>query len=279
MEFKILKRKRNSDEPCPALVMMHEDGIVLLRLVNPKYVTIYEQRDSQPGQVPPIDKQKLPSSPFIYIVLDFREGHNLIAIEIDSSVWSSTDVVAELLQKNINSHLEALRRNFAIELAPETLHINLVERSRKLIKEDGRKVTKLTIYFTRGIIDSKVEEIIKGDAYMKSVEKRMFESDSVELTYKNPNGNRLLDGRGNMLEHFVMLIASEPGDAFRLKISYDNGTTYTCGKDIRMEFTMNADTFMGMLGYGNLFPEMEIGAWLDEKNKEINEQRNNQTTK
>ena len=124
----------------------------------------------------------------------------------------------------------------------------------------------------------KVEDIIKNDPYLKDMQRRMFEASSAECSYNYPNGMRILDGRTKMLEHFVMLIASEPNGAFRLRISYADGSSYICGKDVRMEFQMNDVAFMGMLGIGNLFPEQEMGAWLDYVANEIEKQRNATTT-
>ena len=135
----------------------------------------------------------------------------------------------------------------------------------------------MTVYFTHGLISPRVEEIIKNDAYLRELTGRMFEASNGEVTYNYPNGNRILDRRGNMLEHIVTLIGSEPNGAFRLRMTYDDGTSYTCGKDVRIEFEMDEMAFMGMLGVGNLFPEQEIGAWFDDKALKIEEQRHAET--
>ena len=272
------KMKKNSADTYPGIVMARAEGLVLLRVENPKEVTVWEKHTPSPGKAANIDKRKVPSNPYSFIVIDCRMGRNMIAIQVDSSVWRNTDLVADLIQENVNRKLEADGRGFAIEVNPQVLHIDFVTLSRRLIKKDRLPVTKMTVYLTRGLINPKVEDIVKNDPYLKDMHKRMFEASSAECSYNYPNGMRILDGRSKMLEHFVMLIGSEPSGAFRLRLSYADGSSYICGKDVRMEFQMSDDAFLGMLGIGNLFPEHEMGAWLDHVANEIEKQRNATTT-
>lgn len=273
-ELNFKKVKKNSADFYPGIVMARAEGLVLLRVENPKEVTVWEKHTSPPGKAANIDKRKVPSNPYSFIIIDCRSGHNMIAIQVDSSVWRNTDLVADLIQENVNRKLEADGRGFAIEVKPQVLHIDFVTLSRRLIKKDRMPVTKMTVYLTRGLINPKVEDIVKNDPYLKDMHKRMFEASSAECSYNYPNGMRILDGRSKMLEHFVMLIGSEPSGAFRLRLSYADGSSYICGKDVRMEFQMSDDAFLGMLGIGNLFPEHEMGAWLDHVANEIDKQRN-----
>lgn len=278
--FSMKKYNKNDAADLPCTVMAHTEQIVLIRLVNPKQVTVWQEEGTVYGGATNIDKRKIPSSPYIYVVIDCREGRNMIAVEIDKNVWRSTDDIANLLEVNINRHLEKLNRGFSILISPVLLPIDFIEHSYKLIKKNKLRVTKMTVFFTRGLIDPKVEEIIKKDAYLKDLVKRMFESRDVELTYNYPNGMRIIDRRSKMLEHFVMLIGSEQKkDAFRLRISYDDGTSYICGKDTRMEFMMDDAAFLGMLGIESLFPEQQMGFWLDNVASEIKRTENDTETK
>ena len=277
-EFVIKKLKKNSADTYPSIVMSRVERLVLLRLENPKEVTVWEKHTPPPGEAANIDKRKIPSNPYCYIIIDCRAGHNMIAIEIDSNVWRSTDIVAGLLQESINCKLEANSCGFKVKITPQVLPVDFLSLSRRLIKKDHLPVTKMTVYLTRGLINPKVEDIVKNDPYLKDMHRRMFEASSAECSYNYPNGMRIIDGRSRMLEHFVMLIGSEPSGAFRLRLSYADGTSYICGKDVRMEFQMSEVAFWGMLGIGNLFPEQEMGAWLDYVANEIEKQRNATTT-
>jgi len=82
-EFVIKKMKKNRAETYPSIVMARGERLVLLRLENPKEVTVWEKHTSSPGEAANIDKRKVPSNPFCYIIIDCRSGHNMIAIEID----------------------------------------------------------------------------------------------------------------------------------------------------------------------------------------------------
>lgn len=277
-ELNFKKVKKNSADSYPGIVMARAEELVLLRVENPKEVTVWEKHTPPPGKAANIDKRKVPSNPYSFIIIDCRAGRNMIAIQVDSSVWRSTDSVADLLQENVNRKLEAEGSGFGIEVKPQVLPVDFLTLSRRLIKKDRLPVTKMTVYLTRGLINPKVEDIVKNDPYLKDMHKRMFEASSAECSYNYPNGMRILDGRSKMLEHFVMLIGSEPSGAFRLKLSYADGSSYICGKDVRMEFQMSDDAFLGMLGIGNLFPEHEMGAWLDHVANEIEKQKNATTT-
>lgn len=276
--FTIKKYRKHDADDLPTTVLAHPERIVLLRVENPKEVKVWEKSSSPPGEVASIKERRLPSNPFSYVLIDCRErGQRMMAIRIDSSAWRNTDIVAQLLQDNINKKLKSLSRGFAIKIKPVLMEIDFVEHSRFLIKRKKIPVTKMTVYFTHGLISPRVEEIIKNDAYLRELTGRMFEASNGEVTYNYPNGNRILDRRGNMLEHIVTLIGSEPNGAFRLRMTYDDGTSYTCGKDVRIEFEMDEMAFMGMLGVGNLFPEQDIGAWFDDKAQKIEEQRHAET--
>lgn len=276
--FTVKKQNKNDADDLPCTVLAHCEKFVLLRLENPKHISVWiKKQPKTAGEAASINKQRLESNPYVFIIIDCRiESKCRIAINIDTNVWRSTDKVAELIQASINQKLNGLNRDFNIALKPMVLPIDFYEHSRRLIKKEHLAVTKFTVYFTRGLISPKIEEIIKKDAYLKELRKRMFESKSAELTYYDPNGLRILDQRSKMLEHFVMLVASSPSDAFRLRISYEDGSTYICGKDVRMEFQMSPDTFLSLLGIGNLFPQNEIGAWFDFVNEEIERQKNAQ---
>ena len=276
--FTVKKYRKHEADDLPSTVLAHPERLILLRVENPKEVKVWEKKASPPGEIASIKERKLPSNPFSLVIIDCREkGQCMIAIRIDSSAWRNTDTVAELLQDNINRKLKNLSLGFAITIEPILIEIDFVEHSRFLIKRKRIPVTKMTVYFTHGLINPRVEAIIKKDSYLRELTGRMFEAQHGEVTYNNPNGMRIIDKRGNMLEHIVLLIGSDPNGAFRLRLSYADGTSYTCGKDIRMEFDMDEVAYMGMLGFGTIFPEQNMGAWFDRNALKIEEQRHAET--
>jgi hypothetical protein len=267
------KYDRADSDVFPCTVMYHENNIVLLRIEKPKNLNYWEKTESPTGEAATIEKKRLTSSPFVFAVIDCRKGHNQIAVEVESSVWRNLDPLMSLLEQNFNRLMHKNSFGVAVDITPETLAVDFVEHSRKLIKKKRIAVTKMTLYFSRGLINPKIEETIKNDKYLRNLDKSMFEAQHAEMTYTNPNGKKIIQRNNGLLEHVVTLIASAP-NAFRMSISYENGTTYVCGKSIRMEFQMIDDLLFAMLGDGKfLFPEQEIGVWFDDVASEIKKQR------
>ena len=279
--FTMKKQNKNDADNYPCTVLGHPERFVLLRIERPKTEKIFEKQESISGEAARINERYLPSYPYIYVIIDCRERCGTkIAISIDSSAWRSTDRVAELVQENVNRHLESLSCGFCIKVKPELMQLDFVSHSRRLIKKQRLGVNRMTIYFTRGMINPKIEEIVKEDPFIKRLFRNMYSAQHGQLTLYDPDTREILANKARTFEHLVMLVGSDPvSEPFRLKMSYSDGSTYSCGKDIRMEFRMDEMAFMAMLGEGSLFPEHEIGAWFDGVAKQIEEQRNAEKSK
>lgn len=265
----------------PCTVMSRSKLFVLLRLEKPKQLKVYEKGEKVPGEITPIDEKPVMSNPYIYIIFDFRSGCKCrIAIRINSSPWRDSDKVGEIIEESINSRLELQSEaDFRIRIKPEILQVNFIEHSRKLIKKDKLRVTKFTLFLSRGSINPRMENIIKQDDFLKNLRDNMLKAKSAELKLDNPDSNAIADEKTQLLEHLVELISSEPDnpkDPFRLKMSYSDGSTYTCGKDVRMEFPMDEVQFVSLLGNKNVQKEYRIDTWFDDVNKKIERQRNAQ---
>lgn len=279
--FAMKKQNKHDADDYPCTVLAHPERFVLLRIERPKTEKIFEKHESQRGEAARIDERFLPSFPYIYVIIDCREGCGCkIAISIDSSAWRSTDKVADLVQENVNRQLESLSRGFGIKVEPELMQLDFVSHSRRLIKKQRLGVNRMTIYFTRGMINPKVEDIVSSDPFIKRLFRSMYNAQHGQLTLYDPDTHEILAQKARTLEHLVKLVGSDPvSEPFRLKMSYSDGSTYSCGKDIRMEFRMDEMAFMAMFGEGSLFPEHEIGAWFDGVTKQIEEQRNAEQSK
>ena len=279
--FTIKKYNKSDADDYPCTVLAHPERFILLRIERPKEERIFEKHESLRGEAARIDERRLPSFPYIFVIMDCREGCGCkIAISVDSSAWRSTDKVAELIQDNVNRQLEDLSRGFGIKITPELMKLDFVSHSRNLIKKKRLGVDKMTIYFTRGMINPKVEEVIKDDPFIKRLLRSMLDAQHGQLTLYGPDSKQILAQNARILSHIVTLVASDPvSEPFRLKMDYSDGSSFSCGKDIRMEFRMDALVFGAMFGEGSLFPEHEIGAWFDGVTKQIEEQRNAEHSK
>lgn len=279
--FTIKKYNKSDADDYPCTVLAHPERFILLRIERPKEERIFEKHESLRGEAARIDERRLPSFPYVFVIIDCRESCGCkIAISVDSSAWRSTDKVAELIQNNVNRQLKNLSRGFGIKVDPELMKLDFVSHSRNLIKKKRLGVDKMTIYYTRGMINPKVEEVIKDDPFIKRLFRSMFNAQHGQLTLYGPESKQILAQNAKILEHIVTLVASDPvSEPFRLKMDYSDGSSYSCGKDIRMEFRMDAMVFGAMFGEGSLFPEHEIGAWFDGVTKQIEEQRNAEHSK
>ena len=263
---------KKKDYPCT--VMSHDGGIVMLRLERPRNVTVYDKQEGPSGVVANITKKPMPSNPFNYVIIDFREGRNMIAISIEGDAWRDTDTVANLLRESVNHLFDEMCRDIHIALAPQTLNHDYVEYSRYLIKKRKRRVTKMTFYLTGGTINPEMEAIIKKDRYLSTLmNRRHFKERHLEVSYFDPDSQSIVRKNSKTLEHFVMLVLSEPGpDTFRLRMTYDDGTTLNCGREVKFEYAMDENVFASIFGNVSMFPEMNIGAWLDKARNIIEEE-------
>lgn len=269
-----LKNPRNSEEVFPCVVMLNQDGIVMLHLERPKQVDIWKKDTNASGVFPKIDKKKEPSNPFCYMFLDCRKGHNMIAIEMNSSAWRKTDQVQVLLAFNLNILFNNQQYGFNVRIAPETYSFDYLEHQRKLIKVEKWRVKRMTIHFKRGTIEPEIEAKVKHHRFIKMLFDYMFNSSTTNIGLDNPNVSNLIRKGSKLGEYFAMLIGSEQDDSFGVTLTYDNHRSYEWGDDIRIDFGMKDEVLNSVFGEGSLFPLPTVGKWFDGIKKEIESERN-----
>ena len=137
--------------------------------------------------------------------------------------------------------------------------------SRFRIKKEKRQVKKMTIYFAAGTINPKIESIIKSTPYLKNLTRELWHGSRGEVTIYDPEGTSIIDKRKHILENLVTLIGSNmEKNGFGLRMSYDDGIAFTCGKDVRAEFPLDYSLlYKFQMGTKQLNDEYEIEYWLD----------------
>lgn len=271
-----LKKNKVADK-YPCTVLEHQDRVIWIRIENEKIVRVYEKSAKSTQDVPAINRMDIKSHPYSYVFFDCREGKNLIAIKIDSDSWRSTDTIANSLQASLNQMMEELGWGFEIIIEPVTMPKDFWDYNRRLIKTKKQKVKKMTIFFTTGKIDPRAEDVIKRSPYLKRLINEVWSSTSGQVTLNNPEGSKIVDGRKRDIKNIIELI-TEIGcnDSFGLSLTYENGQEVSCGKDVRIDYPMNADTF-DMLFNKNLFNDCNINEWLDNAVEYIKQQKNETT--
>ena len=240
--------------------LVQRGSVTMLRLEKPETLTQYAKMP-QTGE---INQKFLPSYPYTYVVVDCREGRNMIAINMDNDAWRNTDTAVKQLKNSLNELMKTKEVGFSIEIRPETLPRDFWDYNRYLIKEKKLKIRKLSIYLTNGLIDPRVEEIYKSHQFFKRILKEVFGAKQTRVDYIEPDGSQIVSRHGKTtLEQLAILITSEIAHgAFGLRVSYSNGPVVSCGEDVRAEFPMAYDTFLSMANT-YLFGQSDIEWWLD----------------
>lgn len=268
-----LRGLKKGDPDYPCVVLSNQDGIVMLHLEHPKVLDVWEKDTTRPSKFPKIDKKPVASNPFCYVFIDCREGHNKIAIELNSSAWRKTDGVKTLLQTNMNMLFNNQDLGFNIIIKPETYSFDFLEQGRWHMYKNNRTVKWMTIHWNRGLIDPKVEAIVKHSHFFKSIF-GLFSSMEGDVTLKNPNVSSLLRKKAKLAELFTMLIGSEQSDAFGVKWMLSNHRSYEWGEDIRIDFPMEDEILDSVFGKDMLFPIPKVAKWFNRVEKDIEEERN-----
>lgn len=270
-----LKDTKKKDVCYPYTVMMNQDGIVMLQLERPKRIEVWKKRTTRPGELPRIDPEKVPSNPYCFVFIDCRKGHNKLAIEISSSAWRKTDEVKVLLAVNINMLFNSdPQYGFNVRIEPETYSFDYLEHQRFLRSKQKLTVETMKIHLQRGIIDPKVEAIVRHDRTIKSLFNSIFSSKRADISLKNPDVSGLIRKGSRLGEYFMMLVGSEQDEAFGVSLTLSNHRTYVWGEDIRIDFPMTDATLDSALGKDSLFPMPEVDKWFDRVENDIEEERN-----
>lgn len=244
-----------------SLTMLSQQGrVTLLRMEKPETL---EQYAKMP-QTGDINKVFLPSFPYTYVVVDCREGKNMIAINTNNDAWRNTDTAANLLMKSLNELMKSKEVAYRIDISPEGLPRDFWEYNSYLVKVKHKKPKKLSIYLTNGLADPRIESMFKRKRYIGLLLKETFGSKRSRHDYYEPEGSQIISRHGKTtLEQLAVLITSEiVRDSFGLSMTYEGGIVVTCGKDVRAEFEMEYDTFLSMTRI-NLFGQSDIEYWLD----------------
>lgn len=262
--------RQNEVEKFSLTMLAQQDRVTLLRMEKPETLEQYAKMP-QTGE---INKVFLPSYPYTYVVVDCREGKNMIAINTDNDAWRNTDTAAKLLMKSLNELMKSKEVAYNINIKPEGLPRDFWAYNAYLVKVQHKKPKKLSIYLTNGLADPRIEAMFKRKRYISLLLKETFGSKRSKHDYYDPEGSQIISRHGKTtLEQLAVLITSEiVRDSFGLSMSYEGGIVVTCGKDVRAEFEMEYDTFLSMTQC-NLFGQSNIEYWLDGVVDKINKLR------
>lgn len=175
--------------------------------------------------------------------------------------------------------MEDLEYGFGISIQPETMSKDYWDYNQTLIKKNHKRVKKMTIYFKNGTIDPNIEDIFNRTPFLRRLLKETWSAQGGKIELNNPLGSEIVDRRKHDIYNIIKIITSNVSDpGFGLSLLYDDGMELTCGKDIRLEYPMNAD-MLDMLFSKDLFGEHKVSVWLDQAVEYIKKQKNETTAK
>lgn len=264
-DVRIQKDSREGATYFPCSVLAHDNHVVLLRIENEKQIPVYVKSRQPQSTIAKIEKKNFTSSPYNLVIVDCRPNRAMIAIKVDIDSWRNTDTVRNLLQESFNRLLETNKLGFKIEILSKMQSREFWDYSRYRIKKEKRTVKKMTIYFSAGTINPSLEAIIKSTPYLKNLTKELWNGTRGEVTIYDPEGSSIIDKRKHTLENLVTLIGSNiDKSGFGLRMAYDDGIAFTCGKDVRAEFPLD-NTYLQKFQIGTrlLNDEYEIEYWFD----------------
>ena len=262
-EFRVQKAAKNGIGVDKYLchVLAHDHNVILLRVENNKGVTIYEQQESK-GKAPKIEKQKLPSYPPCYIIIDNRQDKAQLAVQINSAAWRNTDTVCALLQENINKQLDQF--GLKIEIWSKMQKSNFWNYVNYRRKKEGRYIKKMTFGFPNINIHPSIEEKIGLSSHLKSLMNLIdrLGAGGGELSIQPPSGGALTKRKLADIKNMVALCASSD---YSLCVTFDDNISYNCNETLRAELPMNytstVDEFQnGQMNNHNVY---DIEEWLD----------------
>ncbi len=262
-EFIIKEEKKNGEgELYPCHMLVHHNNIIVLRIENNKNKELFELRQSA-GIIPIVEKKQYTSNPPLYIIIDNRPGVALMAIEIDTTAWAKTNVVRDLLQKNLNRMLEPFGLTIKIW--------SKMQRSDywsyvKLRQKEGHGIKRMSFQFPNTKINPSDLEAIKMSQHVKSLI-AMIDSLGAgqgELLLQPPANQSLAKKKLRDITNMVALCSAS--ERYSLSVTFDDDITYRCNDYIRAELPMKNPKILDDFINGQTTTLLDFGieSWLNE---------------
>lgn len=182
-KLSIIKKNKKGETESYVNNLRTIDGVSVLELSNKKEVRVVDS-NQQNGSVE--------SYPYVTIVIDNREGGQIIGIErrriFDDNADTAVRKVAALLAENINNALEVYGK--AIELKPVTTVRDIASVIHNRVFDNDDEVTSISFSFKPGEPDDSQSSIIND--YIRPLNKLMgADGVKTELLYDSGGGDKM----------------------------------------------------------------------------------------
>ena len=268
--FSVQKGEGDTAKKYTCEVYGNDHRIVALRLLNIKEQSYWKLVENPNDPMGKLVKELLESTPCTYVIIDCREGHNIIAVKVETDAWRNTDTVCELLENSINLHLKSLGRGFRIKLYTKLENRDFLNYSSRRIKKEGRTLKKMTIRFRTGQLNPVIEAMVKNSPYLKGLFDRINKYEGA-------------------------LIESDP-KGYSMDWTFDDNVTLHYGKDSIYEPSMDPEGSLELFHLGrkaepavqlDMFSEAQgtdtskylLEGWLDKVAEETKKMKDAETVK
>lgn len=265
-EVKIQKVKGSTATKYPCQVMYHRDNVIILRLEREKNVPLWEKTETG-NPVAIINRNKRPSTPFCYVVIDNRSEYRKMAIQINREAWKDTNQVKDLLHESFNDllHIAGYRIDVTIKTMMQTTKFwDYVNRRRKIDKVDIKSLT-FTFYNHRRRPGFEIESVLSSKwnhytSFMDMIDR--WGGDEGEITLNASKSGALLRSKSADVKHLIELcVSSEYG----LRVTFTDNITYNCNQNMRAEYPLDDKLNFDIVDkdLGDLFGNKTLLMWLN----------------
>ena len=258
------------DAPLPNRILRNENYVTLLRLNNPKDVTIWKQTGTD------YEKIKEESLPYSLIVIDNRPGIGQLAIQCSSEAWTDPEIIKRYLVENLNRILKDMNSGLVIELRHKWLPSDFFEFVRQKRREDGVTVKKLNFVFTNPEFEAPIETAVNASGHLGKLMKMLSElgGAKAKLSIDAPKKKELIKRKLPVIKQMVSLVAS---NGYKLNVEFSDNTKYVCNDHLLADVDMPEKYIADFRdGVKHQLFEFELFHWLDEKRNETKEYKDDE---
>ena len=249
------KEPETGDKVLPNSILRNDNRVTLFKLHNPGIVNIWE-----------LNGAKIPKDtfPYSYIIIDNRHGIGQLAIQMKTDAWSDPDIVAKLLEDNLNRILKDLGTGLEIEIRYKYLPTEFFKYLKQRRKDDGAIVKHIYFEFTNPEFETPIETAVETSGHLRQLMNMLSQlgGAKAKLQVDAPRKKELIKRKLKDIKQMVSLVAT---NGYRLKVEFNDKSMYTCDEfmihDDDMKETVLTDFRDGMKH--TLF-EFELFHWLDE---------------
>lgn len=253
------------DDPLLNRILANHDGVTLLRVNNPKDVTIWKPSGND------FDKRKEDSYPYSYIIIDNRPGICQLAIQRKSDAWSDPERLKSILEANFTRMLRDMGSGFVVEFRHKWLPSDFFEYIKQRKKEDNVIVSHLSFEFTNPRFETPIETAVETSGHLRQLMNMLTElgGAKAKLAIEAPKNDSLIKRKLKDIKQMVSLVSS---NGYTLKVRFSDTSEYLCNDYLVADIDLRQNIIRDFEhGVKHSLFDFEIFHWLDEvRNKTKN---------